>query len=232
MSWNDRIEKLLKDRGISRAELARGIREPYHNVNKWLRGNVDKPRGDAMSRIASYLKVSEQWLVYGRDDDPIPAPIEGLPVLGIVAAGNWLEVDAHDEHRPIETVPVVPDPRYPRDATYGLFVAGTSINRIASEGDILICTDMRKTGAEPEDGDLVIVERQKAGGALREVTAKRVRFFADRTELWPESDDPRWQRPIVFNGSGEDSDEEIHIIAIVQAIHKPLRRPSHFGARL
>ena len=106
---------------------------------------------------------------------------------------------------------------------YGLLVEGTSINKEAKEGDVLICTSLQETNIETQNGDMVIVERERGG--LKEVTAKRVRMFADRTEFWPESDDPRWQEPIVVPRDDGNTDQCVRVIARVEyAIHMMARR--------
>ena len=109
------------------------------------------------------------------------------------------------------------------NVAFGLQVRGTSINRQAKEGDILFCLDI-SAGWQPEDGNLVIVERRRDQDGNREVTAKRFRRRGNRIELWPESDDPRWQEPIVLEGEPADR-ETVHIIAHVEWVFRNMRRP-------
>lgn len=144
-----------------------------------------------------------------------------IPVRGHVAAGVWLETDAvrRWEDAVDEINLGINAHRYPQGAVYGLIVRGSSIDRIARDGDVLICADIGMTGVELADGNLVIVERLRAQEGLREVTAKRLRRRASGiVELWPESDDPRWQQPIIL--SKKFRAEEVRAIARVEWIWK------------
>lgn len=145
-----------------------------------------------------------------------------IPVMGEVAAGVWREVEATDVS-PFEPVPVAPNSKYPAGAQYGLVVRGTSMNRIAVDGDVLVCLSVDVT--EPADNDLVIFERCRAQEGLRETTVKRLRFRDGVMELWPESDDPRFQEPIRIAGDTPEGDEAGRVIAVVDWIYRPVRRP-------
>ncbi|MDE2017017.1 MAG: 3,4-dihydroxy-2-butanone-4-phosphate synthase [Hyphomicrobiales bacterium] len=65
MNWIDRLQALMRQRGLSGAELARlsGLR--YDSVAKYLQGGVEQPRGDALARLAAALGVAEADLRYG-----------------------------------------------------------------------------------------------------------------------------------------------------------------------
>ena len=201
-------------------------------------------------RYAAAFGVDPMWLFTGKGEGPkplgpvsVPEPHDGeyglaplqditielregeIPILGTVAAGAWLEVDGtSDDYIEREYIPVPPDPRHPIKASYGLVVSGTSINKIATAGDVLVCLSTISTGLEVEHGDLVIVERVRQQEGLREVTAKRVRRYADRIELAPESTDPRWQEPIILWYNQQGDHEDVRIIARVQWIYRPVRR--------
>lgn len=204
--------------------------------------NGSRDYSDAAARKYGRLyHVSPAWLMWGEEDEPtdandkflapthlrlstVPVPNGTLPVLGRVAAGMWLEVDVLDNSdEPRATIPVPPDPALPQGARFGLIVAGTSINRIAQDGEVLVCTSLAETGIQIEHNDLVIVERLKGQDGLREVTAKRFCQFADRIELHPESNDPRWQEPIVLRHAENDGHQDVKIIARVEWVYKPVR---------
>lgn len=124
-----------------------------------------------------------------------PAATPQIRVMGDVAAGVWTEIDAvqiADDDLPVSHLP--PDPRWPAEYQYDLVVRGTSINRVARDGDYVRCVDIPSTGIAVRDGDLVIVRRQRAG--MVETTCKRAKRVGDRIEYWPDSTDPRWQEPI------------------------------------
>lgn len=59
------------------------------------------------------------------------------------------------------------------------------------------------------NGDLVIVERRKFDGQMRQLTAKRVKGGKRGFELWPESTDPAHQEPIPLDDIPDDEDVRI-----------------------
>jgi SOS-response transcriptional repressor LexA len=147
-------------------------------------------------------------------------PESSIPVRGHVAAGVWLETDAvRPWEQTLAEIPVASDPRFPKGSIYGLVVRGPSINRVAREGEVLICVDIGMAEIEVRDGDLVILERLRVQEGLRELTAKRLRRRASGiVELWPESDDPQWQAPIILDS--QFPAEEVRAIARVEWIWK------------
>jgi len=149
-----------------------------------------------------------------------------LRVLGEVAAGAWLEVDPIAEYDAAHfEVPVPLDPRYPKGKVFGLVVRGTSINKIAADGDVLVCLDV-SAGIEVENGDLVVVERRRAQEGLREVSAKRIKRGRHVIEFWPESTDPRWQEPLTIReNTPSNQDMDVRVLARVEWVFRQVRRP-------
>ncbi|WP_457662849.1 LexA family protein [Sinorhizobium medicae] len=148
------------------------------------------------------------------------APINSVKVIGRIAANTWMDVDEMDfGFDDIETVPSVGD--YPAAWQFGLLISGNCLNKIASNGDRLVCLDLAKAGLDAQPDDLVIVERSKFSGQMIERTAKRLRQSAKGFELWPESNDPAHQDPIPLYEDGDD-DIELRIVGKVLWI---LRKP-------
>lgn len=183
----------------------------------------------AMSK-PSLAKRSPSALLKGdRNEEAIdsPSPRAGnliselpyIPILGRVAAGVWGPVKPANPSVKPKPSRFPPDPRYPIDAQFDLVVEGNSLNLFAQDGEILRCVDLVKARLHYRDGDLVIVSRSRASDE-RETTAKRVRTRNGRYELWPESDDPDYQKPFVIEPGGEDQHDEIEVIAIVLYAYK------------
>jgi len=217
-------------KGISLEQLAEDVGLSVSQVSRFETGQREPRLGEAR-RIAARLGLPlEQF----GDDDPSPhlsdadmdyerGDAKGLEIRGHVAAGAWFEIDSHADNGHLEFAPVVPSPEYPARAQYALRVKGDSINKIALEGDLLRCLDLGITGLEPRDGDLVIVEQSRDDGQLREVTAKRVTRSNGHIQLVPESTNPRWQ-PIIYDQAQDDGAVEVRIIAIVDAVIRPVFR--------
>lgn len=148
---------------------------------------------------------------------------EPIKVIGEVGAGKWHELDGFaqlDFER--ETSPLPADPRYPAAAQFDLTVRGSSINKFARDSMKLRCVDLARAGVEPYDNDLVIVRRTRAGG-LVETTAKILRRKGAVIELWPDSDDPKWQEPQRIDVRKPPEDESGGIVGLVLYAYNPAR---------
>ena len=184
------------------------------------------PSVDIIIALAPVLQTTPEWLAFGVGEETPGEHAEEavlrVVIKGEVAAGTWLEIDALQDE-PIGELPFAPDPNYPVEAQFALGVRGTSINRVARPGDMLLCLDLAITGIEPVDGDLVIVERRRGQGAEKEVTAKRLYRRRALIDLVPDSDDPRWRDPVTFDTSKPLDDIEIAIVAIVTGVYRQIR---------
>lgn len=224
--WRRRARRLMEEKNLDMRTLSRraGLGDTYVRdaLKRGRGGSVEK-----MERIARVLGTSVDFLMRGvaPESASVTVPVSGIvdqtniKVLGDVAAGVWLEnvMALAVEDAPDSVFP--PDPRYPIEAQYDLNVRGSSLNRVARDGDMLRCVDIVRAGIEPREGDLVIVKRTR--GQLVELTAKRVRRRpGGPIELHPDSTDPRWQEPLRL-GYGED---EVQIIALALYSYVPLTR--------
>lgn len=231
MTWSARLQSALTAKGWSKAELSRRSTVPYDSINKYLRGDIEQPRGDTLEKLADALEVDRLWLKEGvrgpitRGPDVegfTPADLARLPIRGEVAAGRWLETPALLQLSEItDFVEGLAIPPSQAEWTYGLRVRGTSLNKLAVENDILVCLDAM-SGIEFAHRDLVIVERVRDQGALREVTAKRLIRRDGRFHLMPESTDPMWQTAIEIGEDVPQDDAETRFIAKVKHIIKPV----------
>jgi SOS-response transcriptional repressor LexA len=109
------------------------------------------------------------------------------------------------------------DLRFPSESQYLLQINGESLNRIAWNGDFILCVDYLGAGLEIKSGDLAVVERTRDGGHTIERTAKRIIRRNGQIELQPESNDPRFQEPVIFNEHDEEA-TEVRIIAKVLSV--------------
>lgn len=242
MTPGDRLKRARIDAGFRRAiDAARRMKvkpPTYYGHENGSRA-FDLPDAKVYGQ---YFRVSPYWLMTG--EGPVTGgPVRGespeaeadpfidlsvaprLRVLGEVSAGAWLEVDPIAPYdAPLFEVPVPLDPQYPRGKLFGLIVRGSSINKIAADGDVLVCLDL-SAGFDVAQDDLVIVERRRAQEGLREVSAKRIRRKHATIEFWPESTDPRWQEPLVIRENMEATDDlDVRVIARVEWVFRQVRR--------
>lgn len=211
MELNQRIIKARKDAGLTQEGLAEAVGFSRSAVYLWEEGSV-RPRHTTIEKIASVTDKPLLWLESGIGADGGV----GLMVIGRVAAGVWKEGSVNFKAFPL---PVTPHPAYPAQAQRLWEIEGTSINKLAREGEYLHAVKVIDGGVEPEDGDLVIVRRMEHG--MAEYTAKVLILRNGKPYLKPESDDPEWQNE--FEVTGDDS-SEIEILDIVIAKWSPLGR--------
>jgi transcriptional regulator with XRE-family HTH domain len=143
-----------------------------------------------------------------------------LSVKGDVAAGLWMEADLFDSEKAENSSLAGGDARYSLDYQYLLRIRGESLNKIAQDGDLILCLDYGQAGIDLVSGDLVVVERFRDGGHTLERTAKRVVRHNGDIELRPESTDPRFQEPVIFDEHSEEATEVRVIAKILKVIRE------------
>ena len=205
---------------MKRFSLTGGVGETF--VRDVVKRGQD-PSASKLITLAQKHHLSLDELIGLRPHEHQIADESDLPrVLGEVGAGKWHEVDGLAQiDFEQEPSPFPPDPKYPISAQFDLVVRGSSINRFARDGMRLRCVDIAKAAIDPYDEDLVIVRRTKGDG-LVETTAKRIRRRGPVIELWPDSDDPRWQTPERIDTRHPPAGEA-QIVALVLYAYSPIR---------
>lgn len=216
MTLGQRFLRARKAKKIPQSELARLLGVTRNAVSMWER-DESQPKSKTMQKAAVILEVGFDWLATGRGGDA--TLVAGIPLVGEIAGGVWTEVRENQDPE-YERVPVAPDPRYPPDCQYALRINGQSVNRVAQDGIIIICVDVMAAGIEIRENDLVWVERHRGG--LVEATVKRIRKGKGGLELWPESDDPRYQERVPLKPAKGEA--EVVIRGLVIATYNPIPR--------
>ena len=219
-----RVQERMTALGTNAFQVAKKAVLGDSYVRDILRGRTASPNAANLGKLADALETTPSYLM-GRDMGestvrPVAAKVEGVRVLGRVAANSWqtVEDDVEQDEEAVERVPSVSG--YPVEWQFGMIVEGNCLNKIAADGDRLVCLDLIKSQVDIAEDDLVIVERRKFGGLMRQLTAKRVKRTSQGFELWPESTDPAHQEPIVLKDIPDDV--EIRVWAKVLWI---LRKP-------
>lgn len=205
LAW---LRAVMKDHGISQAELGRVLGLERQLVNRMLNGK-------RRLQIAEVEAISRKWGVA----PPIALhqsqpKVTQIKVVGEVAAGIWHEMGHMDFD--IFEIPYAynTDSRWPAEALSALIVRGESINRKAQDGDKVVMLDYGQAPRKFRDGDWVVARRER--GDLAETTVKQVRGSPVKGwQLWPDSTDPRYQEPIPLDG------EFVHVIGFVLDFIKP-----------
>lgn len=200
------------------AAAARALGLPYQTYAGHENGKTGF-KHEAAERYARKFRVSLEWLITGRGEMRMAKASGlmtyedafGLPMLGVIRAGLWVDTTAVDE-QPSYRIPVLPDERF-QARQYGLLVEGTSMNKIFPDGTYVICADFAQIGLPLKPGMIAHIERRRDGGSLVEITLKQIERVGHKWRLNPMSMDPKWQ-PVTFDPDAEDQEIVIRGIAI------------------
>lgn len=227
MKWWQRLQMAIDELGWNKAELQRRSGISYDSINKYLRGEVDNPRGNVIDKLAATIDRPALWLkegiTAGGDIQRASRAPGTAPVVATVEAGAWREVDELDQEDP-EWVTVPADDKFP-DATQRVFdVSGDSMNDLKphpiTPGSRIVAIDYDEiAGRSPLRNDLVVViQRTRNGGQERELSVKQVAWFDDRIEFQPRSTNPKHKPIVVEHDSWDDNGVEIAVVGLVRDI--------------
>lgn len=224
------FEDLLRAKGLSLQAASQLAGSDDLLRDLYRRRKARTLRTDTLARLATGLDLPMDELarVMGLAAAPPPRIVrapEGweLPVRYAVQAGSWLEEDESAQALPPGPA-IAADPRY-RAQQWLEEVRGDSVDRIAPEGSVVQVADWVDLGLEPQTGQIVVVRRTRAQGALRERSLKVVKRTGRRIELWPNSTNPRWSEPLVLVDDGANADDvTVELAGLVIWVHRPLTR--------
>lgn len=222
------IRAVMEYHGWSAAELARRAGVAPSTITRALDPEVKfVPSSRTMTKIraaseelsvADYLrKLTAESPGLAKFVSRLDTRVRRVPVLGEVRAGAWLEVP--EDPAPTEFV-FVDEEDYPDQRLFALRVIGSSMDQIYPEGTTIIAAET--INASVFDGDVVVVRRFHS--PLCETTIKQVEASTEsgRFLLWPRSNDPAFQEPIVIDRDAQ-ADDGPQIIGVVVASYA--RRP-------
>ena len=67
MSLSERLNKLIKEKGITKYKLAIDLDMPPSAVRNWINYNIN-PREHTIEKLAKYFGVHPAWLRYGEEE--------------------------------------------------------------------------------------------------------------------------------------------------------------------
>lgn len=229
MKWWQRLQQRMDELGWSKAELSRESGISYDSINKYLRGDIDQPRGNVLEVLARCIDRPLLWLRDGIEiaggaelvaDRRSAAPVA---VAGTVEAGAFREVDDLDQSD-LEFLYEPPDEKFPNARRMAFNVAGDSMNDLKPRpilpGDRAICVAYEDVMHQVPiiQGMVVVVERTKDGGQSREWSIKQVELYEDRTEFHPRSTNKRHKPIVIRRDYDADDGTSIEIIGILRKV--------------
>jgi len=182
-----------------------------------LRRKNSNPGYEALSKLAEVLKTSPEYLLHD-NVEPHTVDVVGLPVLGVIEAGQFRDVTLVSQDEDYPTVNVVRDKRFEGARQYAMRVSGDSMNLRYPDGCYVICAEFGDTGLALNPGLVVHVERSIAGTHLVENTLKEIEDRNGKRYLAPRSTNPR-HKPIEVNG--QDGLEELRVRGVVIGSYQP-----------
>lgn len=205
-------------------------------VRNILTGKSLSPRAENLERLAVELQTTTDWLLKGAGPEDRPmengyhsevTPYSGdlvpVTVTGTTKAGAFLEADAFVQGERV-VIFEPRDARFPQARQVAFDIDGDSMNDLKPfpliHGQRVICVDFEDLrGRVPiRDGMVVVVERLRDGGLLREWSVKQVEYYHDRTEFHPRSTNPT-HKPIVVPHNRDPHDgQTVSILALVRRI--------------
>lgn len=228
MTWWQRLQQAIDELGWNKAELQRRSGISYDSINKYLRGEVDNPRGNVLDKLADTIGRPALWLKEGIGEQPPEVTKQSgraisAAVRATVEAGAWREVDQFDQSEP-DWVTIDPDPRFP-NVTHDIYkVAGDSMNRLEpnpiTPGSRVVALRFEeiRNRYPLTDGLIVIVQRAREGGHILELSIKQVAWFNDRIEFQPRSSNPVHKPIVVEHDTWEDDGMTVEIVGLVTRI--------------
>jgi SOS-response transcriptional repressor LexA len=213
-----KIDKLLADRGESRAaaSAAAGLSDSYIRDLSRKSGN---PNLGKLKKLADHLGVKIEYLLpAGSVDTNISRSVTSLPVVGRIAAGQFMDISLRDQDEEYPHINVVTDDRFSHARQYALEVTGDSMDLKYADGSFVTCVDYTSSGLALKDGMTVHVERYMGEGQFVETTLKEIGHEHGIIALLPRSSNPA-HKPILMVGNAEEISVEIR--GIVTGSWKP-----------
>jgi repressor LexA len=162
MTMIEKIEHILTEKKINKAELARGANIPYTTIiGLWEKGTENIKRSNLI-KLAGFLQCSIDYLADDNittEEKPVRKGVK-IPVLGTVAAG--IPIEAVEDI--IDYEEITPQMAQ-KGAFFGLLIKGDSMTPRICEGDVVIAR--RQDYADSGDVAIVLIN----GG---EATCKQV----------------------------------------------------------
>lgn len=223
----------MDELGVKAAPLARELGLGSSFVRDILRGKTRSPSHENLTKLATALKTTPEYLTGVGDGSRVEGLLEGPPLsfAGIVQAGLFRAVDEYFVQDG-EEVPdfVTAHPGYRRAQQYTWRVAGSSMDLANIRDGMWVVgvdyADFVDRYGDIESGRFVVVERCRHGGSERELTVKEVKFYRDRMELLPRSSDPSFAPIVVPHNPAADSDTEtVTILAVVVGAYLDFSAP-------
>ena len=221
------------------------LEDPY---KKWVIENLEKPgksqtglakalglHPSAINKVVSGKRQLKSHEVAGAAayfGESAPGSAEVRPSgakwvlarkVGTVAAGLFREVDEFDQSEP-EEITVPRDENFPNARQLIFEVEGDSMDALRPRpvlpGDTIVAHAFEDIAHKVvlRDGMVVVVQRTRDAGHMREWSVKQIEIYEDRTEFHPRSSNPKHKPIIVHRQFDADDGVTVEVIGVVRMV--------------
>jgi transcriptional regulator with XRE-family HTH domain len=230
MDLPSKLKRLMEEKGLNPFSIAKEADLKEDTVRDILRGKNKEPGAFKLFKVAQVLETSVEELFAEEGQLPAARPSVGgkeilLPVAHHCKAGSFLEEDEISQVEP-RLEPAEFFPAYARWPQWLEVVDGDSIDKLIPSGALIHVVDAQAMGYAPVTDDIVVVQRSRLGGMLRERTVKQVEVTNEGIKLWPRSHNPKYQSPVDITEYADNDDG-----VTVTIVGKVLQAYIRFGRR-
>lgn len=196
VSKGDSLAKIIKNRDIRPADLARATGVSPQTVNNWLKRGVSTEYAllaadflvcnpAAISSIQPTAVKPKHLFLTNNETSEIGMGLGKVPLISGIQAGHWCE--AIDNFQPGDAEEWLPAPTKHGPHAYALRVTGTSMEPRLREGEIVVVDPDRAA----ESGSIVVARKAEN----KEVTLKQL--IREGGDTYLKAINPHWPEPII-----------------------------------
>ena len=204
--------RLAKMARVSPSTLTRFMNSPDHKFNLSV---------TTLERIAEATNISpsqffaqtRRFRAAGQNDEALK---KAVVVIGEIAPGVWKEHQVYED--PLLSYPLhLTTSYFAADECFACVIKGESANKVALPGDFILCAlwDAYLVANVIEDGNLVVIERQKDDGNLFELSVRSVRHSKEGHELHFPSTDRRFQSLLKVGDLLKGDNHNVKVLGVV-----------------
>lgn len=220
------LKRLRKQRGLTLEALAHAVDLSPSQISRFESGQRE-PRLVDLERIALALGCGVNDLVPEsvKRAEPIRERLVPVPIIGRTAAGVFREVVEFDDADP-EYIFEPEDEDFPKARRFAWLVEGDSMNAAEPsipDGSRVVCVDFEQTGLPYTDGMIVVVERTREGGHLREWSVKEIELHGDEVWFCPRSTNSSHKPIKVLNDPADNQWNTLEVKGLVRDVSQKVR---------
>ncbi|WP_018261563.1 helix-turn-helix domain-containing protein [Methylobacterium sp. WSM2598] len=220
------LKRLREQRGLSQEAVATAVGLSVSQISRIESGKRDPGLTD-LEKMAAFFGVAVQDIVNpsAAASPVIRVGLLPVPIIGRTAAGVFREVVEFEDAEP-EYVFEPEDEDYPKARRFALLVEGDSMNASdppIPDGSRVVCVDFEATGQPFTDGMIVVIERTREGGHLREWSIKEVELHDDEVWFCPRSTNLRHKPIKIMNDPSDKGWTSLEVIGLVREVSRSVR---------